>query len=135
MARRDQIENTYGFVADMGRRNMDKANADAARRLSEQSVRDRYQAGLRAEEGAGAQRIYERLAAQAAEGKDPVGPVTGDKNATIRRQVKGTTKRIKVLRERLENSDSDAQKKRLENKIERLRKRRSKLQGKISGKS
>jgi chaperonin cofactor prefoldin len=57
-----------------------------------------------------------------------------DKTTSLRKQVQGTTKRIKTLREKLQDTDSDKQRERIENKIKRLRKRRSVIQGKIGAK-
>jgi hypothetical protein len=135
MARRAQRENAQDFMADIGNRQSAFSDANYNRNIRRQDVENRYLSALRQEEAAGTSRVYDNMMEQANESGGDRTFTPDDPNASFRRQVKGTTKRIKGLRAKLEDTTSDKQRARIEKRLDRLRKRRSKLQGKISGNS
>lgn len=134
-ARRQQGNNDFEFALSEGRRNQDKFNADQARN------NERFNLGAQlASQEADLFRQYTdqfvkgvQNESQTSKG-DPTFVPEPKKPKDYSKQIKGTTKRIETLRERMKNTDNPRQKARIQDKIERLRKRRSTLQGKAEGK-
>ena len=131
-ARRQQGENDFEFAVNEGRRRQDKFNAD------QQRNNERFNLGaqLSNQEADLFRQYTDRFVKGIAdESQTSAGDATFvAEKPDYSKRIASTTKRIQTLRERMKKADNPRQKARIQDKIERLRKRRSTLQGKAGKK-
>jgi len=143
-ARREQSENDLDYQINEGRRFRDKADADAQRELERGRRNADRNSQLRRLETETGDSLADDMANESANSAGdaqpeadtkPNKPASGKNNQEqrLRGRIKNMNERIEKLRKQLANTKDPKKREQLQKQIQRTRKRRSRVKGKLNG--